>query len=779
MEGEFAPMIRGTVEALDLVQLLQLINENNGTGELRIWNGEINQKFFFSNGNILLSTETGETVDAKEFEENLYELLFFERGSYIFRSQKTLKVKPGGGNLDTPTILVEASRRKDEMERIFRLLPSTKAILLPAMKNTDERVQIQLTKIGVKTHLKFGKLSVDEMCTKSGKRFDILRELCNFCEEGVLKVLPVKQIEAQIATRLSGKPRRSAFRLYEWMHEVSELAHKAESFDHVLLRKKWLSVGGFSCRTPGPRALHLLSRLLRYKDDFELTARGSNAAICVSVKDRLLHLHYRGNFECKGIIERVRDQGLMTGAQLAEAAEIAEHFNCKTEELLVDRGFLDVADWLKLRLDQFLDICFSIFTWRRPLIGIECEQVESQSFIADPDARSLILPFDGNLRQQLRLGLMRWKLFRQVVPSMDAIFKCAQPTPLGKARRAHDHLDGRRRVSDLLAMSRATGQELLQFIYRALKDKRLRPLTFDEHMDLFRKGEKEKRPAEVIAAYESALAFGHGDIKEDEANLKTVEKAKQEEGKLSGLVSVLEGELKHFNLAAIIQLLLRSGYNGTLRVTQPEQGERIVHFVDGGLFVLFSPEHRGESLAPNEFLTESTEDLLVTLRRAFNDDSPQRLEEFKQTVQEEILEALFWEGASFEFARNFIPSEFFNESPEIKKIKLQDDRLLFEAMKRMAEWDQLREILRSTRAIFEFVSSEAKLQGYKEYGEFVYFIDGHRSLGDLVKVSMVPRLTLYRDLHTMIDQELIVIKTMLPARQLNSSAERIPWDLSV
>lgn len=772
-------MIRGTVEALDLVQLLQLIHESGGTGDLRVWNGESRNALYFSEGNILLYSESGESVEPKDFEERLYDILFQERGSYFYRSRKALNFDTEPKALDTPTILVEASRRKDEMERIYRILPSEKAILLPAKRDADAVVRATLEKIGVKARLKFGKLSVEEMCEKAGKRFEVLRELSTFCEESVLKPLPVKQIESQIATRLNGKPRRSAFRLYEWMHEVTELAQKAQSFDHVLLRKKWLSVGGFACRAPGPRGLHLLSRLLRYKEDFELTARGNDSAICVSVSENLLHLYFRGDFEFKGVLERIREQGILSGAQLANAAEIADDFGCQTEDLLVDRGFIDANVWLKLRLEQFLDICFSIFTWRNPLLKIRSNQEESERFLKDSETKSLILPIDTNLRQQLRLGLMRWKLFRQVVPSMDAIFKCAQPTPKGQPRRAHDHLDGRRRVSDLLAMSRATGQELLQFIYRALKDKRLRPLTLEEHTDLFEKAKSEKRPAEILASYESALAFGYNEFKDDESIRQVVENAKLEEGKLSGVVSVLEGRLKHFNLAALIQLLLRSGYDGTLRVTQLEQGERILHIVNGGLYVLFTPERRSESLAPNEFLTESTEDLLITLRRAFDEDSPERLEDFKKTVQEELLEAMFWEDATFEFARNYIPSEFFSKKTENRKVRLQEERLLFEAMKRMAEWDELREILRSTRAIFEFVTADAKLQAYKIYGEFVYFIDGRRSLRDLVKVSNVPRLSLYRNLHSMIEEGMIALKTVLPARELKSSTERIPWDLSV
>jgi hypothetical protein len=772
-------MIRGTVEALDLVQLLQLIHESGGTGELRIWNSEIKQKLYFSEGNIILTSGDGRAVDPKQFEEDLYELLFNERGSYLYRTLKVLDVKEGVANLDTPTILVEASRRKDEMERIDRLLPTTKAILLPATKTAHEVVHKRMADLGVKTKFKFGKLSVEEMCLRVSKRFEVLRELTAFCEEKVLKALPINQIEAQIANRLNGKPRRSAIRLFEWMHEVTELAQKAQSFDHVLLRKHWLRVGGFSCRTPGPRALHLLSRLLRYKDDFEFSARGSDSALCVSVKDNLLLLYFRGTFDFKGVIERIREQSILTVAQLAEAAEIAEDFACQTEDLLVDRGFLDAKEWLRLRLDQFLDVCFSIFTWRRPLIRISTEQSETVRFQTDSETRSIILPFDGELRKQLRLGLMRWKLFRQVVPSMDAIFKCAQPTPAGLVKRAHDHLDGRRRVSDLLAMSRATGQELLQFIYRALKDKRLRPLTREEHTALLEQAHNENRPAEVLAAYESALAFGYTDFKDSQPIFQAVEKAKAEEGKLSGVVSIMEGQLKRFHLAAIIQLLLRSGCDGTLRIIQIDQGERIVHIVDGGLYVLFSPEHRGESLAPNEFLTESTEDLLVTLRKAFDNDSPERLEEFKKTVQEEILEALFWEDATFEFARNFIPSEFYSNSKEVTKIRLQEERLLFEAMRRMAEWDQLREVLRSTRARFQFITPEAKMEAYKTYGEFVYFIDGQRSLGELVRLSAVPRLTLYRNLFSMIEDNLISLKDLEPARQLKSATERIPWDLTL
>jgi hypothetical protein len=768
-------MIRGTVDALDLVQLLQLIHNCGVSGELLVDDGERQHRLWFDNGELLRS---GSAVDAEGTEEALYELLFVERGAYIF-SHRPANTDPGS-RLNTTAILVEASRRKDEYQRVNTLMPSLKSILLPAGKESLSRIKEKLAPMKLRAEPIFGKDSVEEVVERCGQRFQLLCEIAGLIEEGSLRPMPTAEVERQLKARLSGAPRRSAYRLYEWMHEVAELAQRAESWDATLLRRPWLELGTKPFRTPGPRALHILSRLLRYKESFEFTVRGNDAALCVSVHDDLLEVHSRGEINAPGIVARLVEKGIVGDSEMGRAEELAARFDCEPEDLLVDQGFVEPKVWLGLRLEQILDTAFSIFTWRRPLVTLRPKPTEAQTFIDDPFSTSLVLPLDQDLRHQLRLGLLKWKLFQQVIPSMDAIFICAQPSATGARRRAHDRLDGRRRVSDLLAMARVTGQELLQFIYNGVKTGKIRALSADEHRERIRRSGEKRRSTDVMMVYRSALSFGHESATGDRNLQPFIDDARLEEAKQPGAVAVLEGRFEKFNLAALIQLLKAGGVEGTLRVWAPEVGERILHIVEGGLYILFNTQSKGESATPNEFLTESTEDLLITLKRAMSGSNPEEIERLRQRLTEDVLEALLWDDAQFEFARNFIPSEFYARDEGNSKIRLPEDRLIFQAMQRLAEWDDLRAALKSDRAIFQFVSPQAKLDAYSEYGEFIYFIDGQRSLSELAKVADMPRLELYRALALMVEKQVIQYKDLSGRpRALGSESERVRWDLEL
>lgn len=772
-------MIRGTIEALELVPLVRMLHDSGASGVLTLWSGERQETLTFFEGQILIPEREGAAIDARVYEEELYELLFMDHGSYQFKSRKQRRKKSKAPALDTPTVLVEASRRRDEWRQIQRDIPTPKVILLARDKQAPEIVHKRLLAKGLLEPIRLGKDSIEEYIARVGMKFTVMKELSLLCHEKVLRPVPLNEIQRQLESRLNGKPRRSAVRLFEWMHEVPELSEAAAAYDQVLLRQRWLELGGFSCRVSGPRALQMLSRLLRYKDNFEMTAKSHEGGVCVSIENNFLAMHYRGEIAQKPMLDRIRDRGLMSPERIEEAQAIAEDYNCKPEDLLVDKGFIHPTVWLKLRIAEFLDVAFSIFTWNQPQVLVCASNTEAKNFEGREGVRSIFVPLDQHLRQELRMGLMRWKLFRQVVPSMDAIFVCAKPTPENQPRRAHDHLDGRKRVSDLLAMARASGQELLQFIYRAVKDGRLRRLSQDEHRNLLLMAAMNDRHGDVLSAHQSALCFGYEDFNEDENIHKAIDKARREFIPGSGTVAVVDGRLKTLSLADVIQCVFRNKLEGTLRISHLDYGERILHFVAGELFVLLAKPRHPDSVAPNEFLTESTEDLLASLQAAFVDDSPEAVEEFQKNMTEEILEALFWERASFEFARNFIPSEFFRKRSRVQKLRIPEERLLFESMRRMAEWDDLRRVIRSERAIFQFTSPQAKLQSFQDYGEFVYFIDGEHTLGDIVKNCTVPHLELYRSLHQMIEEERIQLLKLAPERNLSrSDTDRIRWDLS-
>lgn len=773
-------MIKGSVEALDLVKLLQLLHDGGLTGRLRLALGGRRCQFLLHEGNLVACDASLAPIDPKVFEESLYDLLFTTQGFYAFRPKRKLKIDDSLPRLNTRSVLVEASTRKDEWERAATLFPSFKALILPRDRKAEAILNERFAELGIATPVRFGATSIEDLIAAAQSPYNLIKSLTMSHEEGLLRVLSAAEIETQLESRLGGQPRRTAFRLYEWMLEVPELADVSERFDHVLLRKRWMSLGGFTCRTPGPRALHILSRMLRYKETFEFTASHNDVTINVHAEDRLITLRVAGDTGLPDMMTRVESSGLLTARQLQDAHNLAESFGCSPVDLLVDRRFLTPEQWIKLCLEELLEVCFLIFTWPRPLLRVRATPDQRELLEQHESLHRLVIPLSPANRQELRLGLMKWKLFRQIVPSVEAIFIATEMPAPGEPRKATHYLDGRRRVLDLMAMARATPQELLQFIYRQARAKLLRPLSLDEHRAGMLSALHGGRRTDLVPFYRSAIVFGHRSLGDDPALTDAVRLAREEAGTNARVISTFQGRLGRLSLAELIQTLLHSGLEGTLRVGI-DTSERVLHFVDGGLWVILTAEQQGDALAPNDFLTESTEDLLGMLQAAFENQSEERVEELRAMIQEEVLEALFWDGAWFEFARNFIPSEFYDGGNGTQKVRLAEDRLLFESMRRMAEWDELRHVLRSTRAVFEFVDTESKLAAYQQFGDFVTFIDGRRSLREVLELASMPRLELYRSLCAMVDQGQIKMVKMMAPRILDRSGTEVRqrWDLSV
>lgn len=117
-----------------------------------------------------------------------------------------------------------------------------------------------------------------------------------------------------------------------------------------------------------------------------------------------------------------------------------------------------------------------------------------------------------------------------------------------------------------------------------------------------------------------------------------------------------------------------------------------------------------------------------------------------QRLKEEVLDLFLWENAQFEFTENLLPSEFRSNAPGATKISFRTDRLLFDAMSRLAEWEEIVKALRSSKAIFAFASTEAKQAalGASDCPELLYLFDGVHSLGDVVKDAGKSRFEVYR-----------------------------------
>src|SRR5690606_28224318 len=130
-----------------------------------------------------------------------------------------------------------------------------------------------------------------------------------------------------------------------------------------------------------------------------------------------------------------------------------------------------------------------------------------------------------------------------------------------------------------------------------------------------------------------------------------------------------------------------------------------------------------------------------------------------QSIKEDLFETFLWEGASYEFTQNLLPTELRQDTPRATKLALRTDRLLIEAMSRLAEWDELRKTLRSERAVFKYASPAAQLEAVQSegLGALAYLFDGNHTLADVVRVSGENRFKIYRLVRDLVARKKLVL----------------------
>lgn len=864
--------LRGSVETIGLVDLLQVIQGNGHAGTLKVVTGDLTSKLYFWKGQLYLPTAgaggalkigallvrarklTGrdllralalqaaegggerlgeilvreglvkkDDLDAlirRQFEEEIYDLLFRDGAYFEWRRD----VLPAGfadakGKIhalafDTRSILMEASRRQDEWRRIRSQIPSTKAVYRlarahePRTVSTDDVIEgvtpggEVLPPDGVMAQraldaLRKGGSPIEEspfdgcrsiedvVALTNLTAFEALGIIARLRDEGVVRPIAAPEIEPRALNHLAHGRGADAYKLYAWANDVERLRPIAGSLDKELLKGDALKQGGrpaFAGRTGGARALTVLSRLLRRGSPFHFHAREEESAIDVYLTTKLLRLHLVGPRRTHSATRYLRSRGILSEDDLKSVRENSKRTHRDLDRVLLEDKLVTRDAWLLAVKDKVVSAMFSIFEWSEPFLEVSADPLIPP---AGTEPRGLVveLPLDDELREDLRKDLLRWKSLVEVVPSPDVIFTCSRPTPEGELKRTHDLLDGRRAVADLLALAKVAPLELVRFLFDALLDQRIRRLTDKEHKDRLEAAVRAGRPDDAIAYAKSAVAFGFSPTQFQD---RLIELRQQRKGmpSLEGRPTV-QGELGQVSLAEVLQLLQQGKRTGTLRIQDTSTGGEVVAgrreqtlYLDGGdLFVLIV---EGAEPAPElkEMLGESaTERLgmgaLLKERGHVKEDDVATTE--IERIKNRIFEAFLWEGARFEFLQNVLPPELRSESQNATKIALKTDLLLFEAMQRLAEWDDMRTRLRSSRAVFRFASTDAKSEAVMgERGSLAYLFDGQMSLADVVRHSGEERYRVYKLAAALVGNGALVFSHMKEAGAASESGSETP-----
>lgn len=745
-----------------------------------------------------------------QFEEEICDLLFAENAYYEFRKD----VLPAGfadarGHIlalgfDTRSILMEASRRQDEWRRIHSAIPSTRSVYRTAVVATgtwhvdpDGKVRsdiIQALPQAVGPDLEAevvkrwkaggamfeanpfdGVKSVEEVVGASGlPTFVAMGVVARLRSDGVIRELTPAEVEATAMAHLRGGKSRTAFRLYEWANESEKMRPSGVRLDKAFLRPEFLDGMSFGTRTTSVRALQVLSRLLRRGAPFRFKAREAESSVEVFYSASALRLQLIGPRRTHSTARYLRRRHAITSDQLERARQIAASEGRRLDRVLLEDGFVGRDIWIRAIKDKVVSGMFSVFGWSEPDVEVQGGDVAPP---APTEVTGLVceIPVDGPLRESLRRDLLRWKVLLTEIPTPDVVFLCTKPTPDGKPRRAHDLFDGRRSIRDLISLARVAPLELLRFVYDCVQQERIRRLSDREHYERIEKARAAGRLDDAITMCKSAMSFNYAPKLYAE-RLKELRQLLLQQDRTASPESrpVLQGDTSSLGLAEVLQLLHQGKRTGTLRVSGEER-EKVFYLDDGVLQLL----DVGASEADREVWdlimgdeTHHSMDISALLKKRGQVKEEEVGKAELQSIKEDIFETFLWEGANYEFTQNLLPTELRSDAPRATKLALRTDRLLIEAMSRLAEWDELRKTLRSERAVFKYASAQAQLQAVQSegLGALAYLFDGSHTLADVVRVSGENRFKIFRLVRDLAAKKaLVLVQEKKPAPKRRKS----------
>jgi len=174
-----------------------------------------------------------------------------------------------------------------------------------------------------------------------------------------------------------------------------------------------------------------------------------------------------------------------------------------------------------------------------------------------------------------------------------------------------------------------------------------------------------------------------------------------------------KGNLEVLNLSDIFQSLAMNRHSGTLIVTDGKR-EKKIFFAEGEIKLLSSSRRQrlGDLLVASGKITEDDLDLALKLQK----QSRKRLGEIlveegfcegedidrlvRQQIEEEIYDLFLWRRAEFEFIADQIPEDMSREAPNLTQLSLNTNSLIMEALRRLDEWNLIRNLVPSTKDVF-------------------------------------------------------------------------------
>ncbi|MEZ0229023.1 MAG: DUF4388 domain-containing protein, partial [Planctomycetota bacterium] len=244
-----------------------------------------------------------------------------------------------------------------------------------------------------------------------------------------------------------------------------------------------------------------------------------------------------------------------------------------------------------------------------------------------------------------------------------------------------------------------------------------------------------------------------------------------------------KGNLEVLNLSDIFQSLAMNRHSGTLIISDGKR-EKKIFFSEGEIQLLSSSRRMklGELLIATGKITEEDLDLALKLQKQNRKKLGEILVEegfcaeedvariVKFQIEEEIYDLFLWRKADFEFIADHLPEEMKRDTANLMRLNLNTNSLIMEALRRLDEWEVVKQAVPSTKEIFMIVD-ERKLEAIdlpERLKNEIHLIDGKTNVEGLAEKTMISEFELCKLLAELVHQGAIMA---LPVQRLVQKAE--------
>lgn len=176
----------GTIEELSLFDLFQLLSLSLKTGTLSLKTDEGGIKIFFKGGRII-SIRKGDFIrEKKDAEELIFSIIDANKGYFSFSNSQIPDGIKEDFTLRIDNLILEASRRIDELAKIKQNLPSKETVLMLSPKASDANSLDLTTKDWEIISYIDGVRNIGDIIEIIGNEYDTKKHLYGLMKAGLL-----------------------------------------------------------------------------------------------------------------------------------------------------------------------------------------------------------------------------------------------------------------------------------------------------------------------------------------------------------------------------------------------------------------------------------------------------------------------------------------------------------------------------------------------------------------------------------------------------------------